>query len=158
MCQGTTLAWCSMWVRTIASPAFRFARAQVYEFEDEDFRRVQALIGELRDLLRDNSLITEEHQKRLLRRLESMRAELHKRTTDIERFWGFLGEAAIVIRKFGEDLKPISERVLELGGIILRVIFAKEGIKALPELNRMLMGDEPQEEAAIAAQQSWVRE
>ena len=135
-----------------------FARAQVYEFEDEDFRRVQALIGELRDLLRDNSLITEEHQKRLLRRLESMRAELHKRTTDIERFWGFLGEAAIVIRKFGEDLKPISERVLELGGIILRVIFAKEGIKALPELNRMLMGDEPQEEAAIAAQQSWVRE
>ena len=38
------------------------------------------------------------------------------------------------MRKFGEDLAPISERVLELGGIVINVIFAKEGIKALPEV------------------------
>jgi hypothetical protein len=128
-----------------------FARAQVYEFPEADFKRAHVLIGELRTLLSDNSLITEEHQRRLLRRLEAMRGELHKRTNDIERFWGFLGEASIVMRKFGEDLRPVSDRVLELGRIVLGAIFAKEGIKALPELSRMLLPEESQEEAAAAA-------
>jgi hypothetical protein len=125
-----------------------FARAQVYEFTEEDFKRAQVLIAELRELLRDNSLISEEHQRRLLRRLEAVRSELHKRTNDIERFWGFMGEAAIIMRKFGEDLRPISDRAQELGRIILSAIFAKEGIKALPELSRMLV--ELQEETLVA--------
>ena len=43
------------------------------------------------------------------------------------------------MRKFGEDLRPISERVLELGSIVIAVIFAKEGIKALPEVSEMLL-------------------
>ena len=133
-----------------------FARAQVYEFSEEEFRRAQVLVGELRELLQENSLITEEHQKRLLRRLESVRGELHKRTSDIERFWGFLGEAAIVMRKFGDDLKPISDRVLELSRIVLGAIFAKEGIKALPELSRLLMREDLPEESELAAQ-SWHR-
>lgn len=116
-----------------------FAKAQTYEFPEAEYRRVQDLINELRDLLRDTSLITDEHQRRLLRRLEAMRAELHRKTNDIERFWGFLGEAAIVMRKFGEDLTPVSERVRELGRIVLGVIFDKEGIKALPELSQILL-------------------
>jgi hypothetical protein len=115
-----------------------FAKAAIYEFSESDFKRVQDLINELRDLLRSSSLIGDDQKRRLLRRLEAMRSELHKKTNDIERFWGFLGEAAIAIRKFGEDLKPISERVLELGGIVLRVILEKEGVKALPELARIL--------------------
>jgi hypothetical protein len=106
------------------------------------------LINELRELLRGTSLITEEHQRRLLRRLEAMRSELQRKTNDIERFWGFLGEAAIVMRKFGEDLKPVSERVRELGGIVLGVIFNKEGIKALPELSRILLPDDIKAESA----------
>jgi hypothetical protein len=43
------------------------------------------------------------------------------------------------MRKFGEDLAPISERVLELGGIVVNVIFAKEGIRALPEVSQILL-------------------
>jgi len=46
------------------------------------------------------------------------------------------------MRKFGEDLKPISERVLELGTIVLAVIFAREGIKALPEVGQILLANE----------------
>ena len=38
-----------------------------------------------------------------------------------------------------EDLAPISERVLELGGIVVSVIFAKEGIKALPEVSQIVL-------------------
>jgi len=123
-----------------------FAKVSVYEFSDPDFRRVQDLINELRELIRSSSLISEEHKRRLLRKLEAMRGELHKKTNDIDRFWGFLGEAGIAMRKFGEDLKPISERVLELGTIVIGVVFAKEGIKALPEVSQMLLARDAETE------------
>jgi hypothetical protein len=116
-----------------------FARVSVYEFSDEDFKRVQRLMTELGELIRGSSLISDDHKRRLLRRLEAMRAELHLKTTDIDRFWGFIGEAGIAMRKFGADLAPISERVLELGSIVTAVIFSKEGIKALPEVSQMLL-------------------
>lgn len=116
-----------------------FSRVSVYEFSDTDFKRVHDLIRELRELIRASTLITDDHKRRLLRRLEAMHAELHKKTSDIDRFWGFIGEAGIAMRKFGEDLSPISERVLELGGIVITVIFAKEGIKALPEVSQIVL-------------------
>jgi hypothetical protein len=116
-----------------------FSRASVYEFTEADHKRVHDLVTELRELIRTSTLITDEHKRRLLRRLEAMRGELHRKTNDIDRFWGFIGEAGIAMRKFGEDLAPISERVLELGGIVVNVIFAKEGIKALPEVSQILL-------------------
>src|SRR5215471_3709914 len=116
-----------------------FSRVSVYEFSDADFKRVHDLIRELRELIRASPLITDDHKRRLLRRLEAMHAELHKKTSDIDRFWGFIGEAGIAMRKFGEDLAPISQRVLELGGIVITVIFAKEGVKALPEVSQIVL-------------------
>jgi len=118
-----------------------FAKAQVYEFSEQEFKRVHELANELRDLIRNSSLIGEDHRRRLLRRLEAMQAELRKKTNDIDRFWGFLGEAAITMRKFGEDLQPVSQRVFELSRIIMNVILGKEGIKALPELSQMLLSE-----------------
>ncbi|HWX23289.1 MAG TPA: hypothetical protein VN578_25580 [Candidatus Binatia bacterium] len=118
-----------------------FSKVPVYEFSEPEFQRVQRLIDELRELFRNSHLIPEEQKRRLLRRLEAMRAELHRRTNDIDRFWGFIGEAGIALRKFGQDLQPISERVMELGRLVTTVIFEKEGIKALPELSQMLVAE-----------------
>ena len=119
-----------------------FSRVAVYEFPEAEFKRVQDLIQELRELIRSSSLLSDEHRRRLLRRLDAMHGELHKKTSDIDRFWGFIGEAGIAMRKFGQDLAPISERVLELGGIVVGVIFSREGIKALPEVSRILLPGE----------------
>ena len=116
-----------------------FAKVSCYEFSEADFNRVQVLINELRDIIGASVLITPDHKRRLLRRLEAMQAELHRKTRDIDRFWGFIGEAGITIRKFGEDAKPITERVQELGKIVIAVIMAKEGIKALPEISKLLL-------------------
>jgi hypothetical protein len=116
-----------------------FSRTLVYEFSETDYKRIQDLVSELRELIRSSTLISDEHKRRLLRRLEAMHGELHKKTNDIDRFWGFIGEAGIAMRKFGEDLAPISERVLELGGIVISVIFTKEGVKALPEVSQIVL-------------------
>jgi hypothetical protein len=119
-----------------------FAKVSIYEFSEADFKRVMDLVNELRELIRSSTLISDEHKRRLLRRLEAMREEFHRKTNDIDRFWGFIGEAGIAMRKFGQDLAPISERVLELGGLVVNVIFAKEGIKALPEVSQILLPNE----------------
>jgi hypothetical protein len=119
-----------------------FSRVPVYEFSESDFKRVQDLVNELRDLIGGSTLISDEHKRRLLRRLEAMRGELYRKTSDIDRFWGFLGDAGIAMRKYGDDLAPISQRVRELGTIVIGAIFAKEGIRALPEVSQMLLARE----------------
>lgn len=115
-----------------------FSKTAAYEFSDKEFDRIQQLICELRTEIQKSVLITANHKRRLLRRLEAMQSELHKETSDIDRFWGFVAEAGIVARKFGEDLQPINERVLELGRIVTAAIMAKEGIQAIPEIAKIL--------------------
>ncbi len=56
-----------------------FAKVSCYEFSDSDFNRIQVLINEMRGLIRESKLITDDHKRRLLRRLEAMQAELHKK-------------------------------------------------------------------------------
>jgi len=116
-----------------------FSSEQTYEFSDKDIQHVQKLTDELRTLISSSTLIDDQHKRRLLRRLEAMQRELHKHTSDIDRFWGFVAEAGIVSRKFGEDMKPISDRVFELGKIVLAVILAKEGVHALPEITKLFL-------------------
>jgi hypothetical protein len=115
-----------------------FKKQPVYVFADADFEQVQVLMNELRDLISHSELIPPDHKRRLLKRLEAMQSELHKKSSDIDRFWGFIAEAGIVARKFGEDLNPITERVDKLGRIVISVIMATEGIKALPSIVKLL--------------------
>lgn len=116
-----------------------FGNIEYYEFSDSEFARIQSLINELRELIGESHLVSETHKIRLLRKLEAMQSELHQKTSDIDRFWSFIGEAGITIRKFGDDMKPISERMNELGKIVISVIMATEGIQALPEIAALLI-------------------
>ena len=86
----------------------------VYVFTEGDLSRVQTLLNELRNLVADADDIHGEHKQRLLKRLEQLQSELHKKTSDLSRFYGLLGEAGVVIGKFGEDAKPIVDRVREI--------------------------------------------
>lgn len=123
-----------------------FSRVPMYEFAEPAYQRGQELITELRELLRTSALLDEDQKRRLLRKLDNMRTEFNKKTTDIDRFWGFLGEASIAMRKFGEDFDPVSERVMELAEIIIDAIFTREGISALPQLRELLCPPEVETE------------
>jgi hypothetical protein len=88
-----------------------------YEFSQGDLDRVQTLINELRTQISESKLV-DEHKQRLLARLEKMQAELHKKVSDLDRFWGVIGDAGVVIGKLGTDAKPIVDRLRELKDII----------------------------------------
>ena len=89
-----------------------------YEFSQGDLERVQSLINQLRDLVASCEELEQDHRQRLLKRLESLQSELHKKISDLDRFWGLVGDASVVLAKIGDNAKPIVDRVKEITEII----------------------------------------
>jgi hypothetical protein len=85
-----------------------------YKFSDGDLGRIQELINELRENITESNLFEENHKSRLLKRLEAMQGELHKKMGDIDKFWGLVGDAGVVMAKLGKDAKPIVDRIKEI--------------------------------------------
>jgi hypothetical protein len=94
------------------------SNAFAYEFSQGDLDRVQILINELRDLIAKAVGLDDGHRQRLLRRLEKLQGELHKKVADLDRFWGLVGDAGVVLGKLGTDAKPIVDRIKEIAGIV----------------------------------------
>lgn len=89
-----------------------------YEFSQGDLDRVQVLINQVRDLISKTTDLEIDHQRRLLARLEKLQSELHKKVSDLDRFWGLIGDAGVVLGKLGQDAKPIVDRVKEIADIV----------------------------------------
>ena len=89
-----------------------------YEFSQGDMERIQVLVNQLRDLISNGSHLEKDHQLRLLKRLEKLQAEIHKKVSDLDRFWGLIGDAGVVLGKLGTDAKPIVDRVREIADIV----------------------------------------
>ena len=92
--------------------------AHYYEFSQGDLERIQQLINELREKISASTFIEPDHKQRLLGRLERLQRELHKKVSSLDQFWGLIGEAGIVIGKFGTDAKPIVDRIREIAQIV----------------------------------------
>lgn len=103
-----------------------FSRAFKYEFSNGDFDRIQSLINELRDEITKSTLFEEKHKKRLLARLEKLQSELHKKMGNVDMLWGFIGDAGVVLGKFGKDVKPLVDRIREILIITWRTQAAAE--------------------------------
>ena len=95
-------------------------KAFVYEFSDGDLERIQNLLNEMRDLVSKSNAFEEKHRRRLLKRLERLQEELHKKQSDLDHFWGLVGDAGVALGKFGDDAKPFVERIKEITDIVWR--------------------------------------
>lgn len=91
-----------------------------YEFTQGDLDRVQELLNELRVQIRDCPKFAEEHRRRLLLKLEKLQAEVHKKMSSLDNFWGIVLEGGVVLKKLGDDAKPIVDRIRELAGLAWR--------------------------------------
>ncbi|MFO7598053.1 MAG: hypothetical protein R6W92_17130 [Desulfocurvibacter africanus] len=118
--------------------AVRFNKIFVYRFSDNDFSRLQTLVNEIRDLISSSVVIIDDHKKRLLKRLENLQSELHKSESNLDKFWGLMGDAGVMLGKFGSDIKPIVDRIREVLEIVCRTQAQSEQLPgklplALPE-------------------------
>jgi hypothetical protein len=109
-----------------------------YEFSQADLNRIQTLIDELRNQVESSTLFAKEHQARLLRRLEQLRRELRKRVSDLDHFWGLIGDAGVALGRCGTAAKPFVERITEITEIVWNTQKQAEGLPSsisMPLLN-----------------------
>lgn len=91
-----------------------------YSFTDGDIAKIQQLLNELRDAIRISELFNAKHKQRILNKLEGLQSELHKKMSNLDRLWGLIGEAGVVLGKFGKDAKPFADRIREIAQITWR--------------------------------------
>ena len=89
-----------------------------YEFSKGDLDNIQELLNKLRDLISESQELGEDHKHRLLKKLERLQSELHKKVSDLDRFWGFFIDASIVVGLMGENAKPMVDVIKKIVGII----------------------------------------
>lgn len=98
----------------------KFGVGLFYEFSDGDLARIQQLVNELREFIRDSEIFDANHKERILNKLEDLQRELHKKMSSLDKLWGLIGEAGIVLGKFGRDAKPFVDRIKEIAQIAWR--------------------------------------
>ena len=116
--------------------SIKFKSVFSYEFTTTDFNRVQTAINNLRDLIVSSKLFDENHRERLLKKVELLQNELHKKVSNLDKFWGLMGDAGVALGKFGEDAKPFVDLIKEITNIVWRTIANAENVdvKALPPI------------------------
>jgi len=97
-----------------------FGTTFMYQFSDGDLARIQQLLNELRDSITKSELFDAKHKQRILKKLENLQSELHKKMTSLDGFWGLIGDAGVALGKFGQDAKPLVDRIKEISQIAWR--------------------------------------
>ncbi len=104
-----------------------------YQLSQNDLDIIQTSINELRGFITKSKFIDSDLKNRLLKRLEKLQSELHKNESNLDKFWGLIGDAGVVLGKFGEDAKPFFDRVNDIIRIVCKVQAKAEGLtKSLP--------------------------
>lgn len=91
-----------------------------YEFSQGDLERIQELVNQLRQTISTSTILQPDHLQRLLKRLETLQTELHKKMSDLDRFWGLIGDGGVILGKLGNDAKPLVDRIREIADIVWR--------------------------------------
>ena len=105
-----------------------------YELSDDDISEIQEHINKLRSLISETEVLDEDHRRRLLRRLEKLQAELHKRISDFDLYYGMAFEFYVLFKKYGEGMSPIRNKFNEILRIVFRSHSEREQLPAGEEL------------------------
>ena len=125
-----------------AKYAAKYGNIFAYEFSEGDLKRIQVLINELRDVIKESELFEEDHKRRLMSRLERLQSEMHKKMADLDRFWGLVGDAGVAIGKFGKNAKPIVDRIREISNIVWRTQSRAEELPSDTPMEMITKGEE----------------
>lgn len=111
-----------------------------YELTDGDLKQMQALVDQLRTLIIDSEELDDGHRTRILKRLEKVQGELHKKLSTLDSVYCLAIEASIVAGKIGKNAEPLVKVAKAISGIAWRTHAHTEGLpsSAAPQL----LGDE----------------
>lgn len=128
----------SVYEEARAKYAPMFGKGISYEFSDSDFDKIQGLLNNLRELLTKSDDLEENHRSRLLKRLEELQSELHKKMSNFDKFWGFAVDSSFAFHKVWENSKPFIDDVKEIMQIVCHVQSKTENVQKSFPLNSLL--------------------
>ena len=68
--------------------------------------------------------------------------------SDLDRFWGLVGDAGVVVGKLGKDAKPIVDRIQEVAEIIWRTQARAEELPSGQEMPLLTKGSGEDEDSS----------
>jgi hypothetical protein len=120
-----------------------------YVLSQGDVERIQSLISQLRETISNSGEFPEEYKKRLIKRLERLQSEVHKRMSNYDRFWGLMGDLGIARNKPGKDAKTVTEYMEG----ILTIVFRSQAIaEQLPSDSRLPIPEKPDSDQETGGQ------
>lgn len=99
-----------------------------YELTDGDLKEVQGLVNRLRDLIAETDDLSDNHKQRLLKRLEEVQQELHKKLSKLDSLYCLAIEASIVAGTIGKNAEPFVKVAKSIFGISWRTHAHTEGL------------------------------
>ncbi|MFK3604012.1 hypothetical protein A7D21_17710 [Pseudomonas sp. AP19] len=111
-----------------------------YELTDGDLNEVQDLVNRLRELIVGSEELSADHRQRLLKRLEEVQRELHKKLSTLDHLYCLAIEASIVAGKVGKNAEPIVKVAKAILGISWRTHAHAEGLPS--GVTPPLLGDD----------------
>ena len=107
----------------------KFNKGFYYEFSEDDLGTIQSIIDDLKQIVENNNQLNNDHKRRLTNRFEKLQSELNKKVANLDRFWGLVGEAGVIMRKNGRSAKPIVDRIGKITDLVWRSQSVAEELK-----------------------------
>lgn len=101
--------------RIIKDPASM--NSYLIQLSEEETRRLDSLLGDVRNVIRDSEAISDEHKRRLLVIVNQLQAEIDKEYSDFRVVLDRFIEASEVAGEVGIKSKPFFDRMRELFGV-----------------------------------------
>jgi hypothetical protein len=108
---------------------------KIYSFSDEEYDSIQNSINKLRTKLQNSNDFDLNHRERLLKKLEELQKELHKKMSSFDKFLGGFLSVAHTLGLSAKEAKPFTDDVKDILDITLN---AKSRGENLPEASNQI--------------------
>lgn len=98
----------------------KFGKSFSYEFSQGDMDQVNSLLGELKKLITDSKNLKPPHKQRLNKKIMTQELSLQKKITDLDGYWGLMGDMLILKMRFGSAVNDIQEKFWTLFEVVWR--------------------------------------
>jgi uncharacterized protein YoxC len=111
-----------------ASSFSHYFETTKYSFNDTDYTTIQNNLNQLREDIANSTIFSDEHKARLLKKLEQLQAELHKKMNSLDKALGQITSIGATLGQFGEDAKPFFDRINETFKLIRKTEDKGDGV------------------------------
>lgn len=100
----------------------------VYKFSESDVERVNELVKALRETIVASEEITGDYEKRILKKLDNLEAEIALKMTTLDVFYVLLGDAGVLHHKLKENAIPVVSLIKKITSFAWRSTVQAEGL------------------------------